>query len=89
VTLKIRVVDRVWLQVTVDGEQAPGQLLEVDDEREWQGDSTIYMICGNAGGVEATVNGKELGVLGARAEVIERTWGPEGEITPTPTPTTS
>ena len=42
------------------------------------------MICGNAGGIEVTVNGQELGVLGERAQVVERVWGPEGEITPTP-----
>jgi cytoskeletal protein RodZ len=85
VMLQIKVIDRVWLQVTVDGRELPGELLEVDEEREWQGQYSIYMICGNAGGVQITVNGEDLGVLGARAEVVERMWGPEGEITPTPT----
>jgi hypothetical protein len=62
-------------------------LFEAGDEKEWRGQSAIYMICGNAGGVVATVNGVEVGVLGARAEVVEKTWGTEGEITPTPTAT--
>jgi cytoskeletal protein RodZ len=87
VTLQIKVIDRVWLQVTVDGQELPGELLEVDEEREWTGQNTIYMICGNAGGVQTFVNGEELGVLGARAEVVEKWWGPQGELTPTATPT--
>jgi len=84
VTLQIKVIDRVWLQVTVDGQELPGELLEVDEEREWTGQNTIYMICGNAGGVQTFVNGEELGLLGARAEVVEKWWGPQGEFTPTP-----
>jgi hypothetical protein len=86
VTLSIRVVERAWLQVTVDGQELPGELLEVDDERTWEAEETIYFICGNAGGVEVTINGEELGALGGRAEVVERTWTPQGEATPTPAP---
>jgi cytoskeletal protein RodZ len=89
VRLKIKVVERTWLQVTVDGQELPGELLQVEEDREWEGQSTIYMICGNAGGVEVTVNDEELGVLGERGQVIEKTWGIAGEITLTPTATTS
>jgi cytoskeletal protein RodZ len=77
-------IDRVWLQVTIDGQEAPGSMYEAGDEAEWAADDTIYMICGNAGGIEVAVNGEELGVLGARAEVVEKLWGPQGEMTPTP-----
>jgi cytoskeleton protein RodZ len=84
VVLSIKVIERTWLQVTVDGEELPGQLLEADDEREWEGKYTIYFICGNAGGVQVTVNGEELGTLGERGEVVEKLWTPQGEATPTP-----
>jgi cytoskeleton protein RodZ len=77
-------VDRVWLQVTIDGQELPGSMYEAGDEEEWAADDTIYMICGNAGGIEVAVNGEDLGVLGARAEVVEKLWGPQGEMTPTP-----
>ena len=86
VTLSIRVIERAWLQVTVDGQELPGELLEVGAERTWEADQTIFFICGNAGGVEVTVNGEELGTLGGRAEVVDRTWTPSGEATPTPVP---
>ncbi len=86
VTLSILVVERAWLQVSVDGQALPGELLEVDEERAWEADQTIYLICGNAGGIQVTVNGEELGALGGRAEVVDRTWTPLGEATPTPEP---
>ena len=86
VVLSLKFTDRVWLQVAVDGQESPGEMFEVDEEKTWEGQFTIYLICGNAGGVEATVNGVELGILGERAEVVEKTWGPQGEVTPTPEP---
>ena len=55
--LDILVIERSWLQVTVDEQEQPGELLEAGDERTWRGQFAIYFICGNAGGVEVTVNG--------------------------------
>jgi hypothetical protein len=84
VVLQIKVIERTWLQVTVDDQELPGELLQTDEEREWKGENTIYLICGNAGGVEVTVNGEDLGTLGERGQVVEKTWTPEGEITSAP-----
>jgi len=84
VTLAIEIVERAWLQVTLDGEDQPSGILEAGETREWQARSTIYLICGNAGGVNVTVNGEDLGLLGERAQVVEKMWGPQGEVTPTP-----
>ena len=84
VVLEIKVIERSWLQVTVDEQELPGELLEADQERRWEAQSTIYYICGNAGGVEVAVNGRDLGTLGERGEVVERTWTVDGEVTPTP-----
>jgi cytoskeletal protein RodZ len=86
VTLSILVIERAWLQVTLDGQEQPGELLEVDAERTWEAEQSIRFICGNAGGVVVTVNGENLGALGRRAEVVERTWTPQGQATPTPAP---
>lgn len=86
VTLAIVVIERAWMQVTLDGQEQPGELLEVGAERTWEADRSIRLVCGNAGGIEVVVNGQELGTLGRRAEVVERTWTPQGEATPTPAP---
>jgi len=85
--LVVQIVERTWLQVTVDGEELKGELLQAEAERVWEGTNSIYLICGNAGGIEVTVNGEELGTLGERGQVVEKTWGPQGEISPEPTPT--
>ncbi|MBN1641513.1 MAG: helix-turn-helix domain-containing protein [Anaerolineae bacterium] len=82
VVVQARFVDRVWLQVRLDGQDSPGELFEAGEEREWTAQYTIYIICGNAGGMQVTVNGEDLGLLGERAQVVEKTWGPQGEITP-------
>ncbi len=86
VTLMIKVIERAWIQVTLDGQVQPGKILEAGTEQTWEARQSIYFICGNAGGVEVTVNGQALGLLGERAQVVEKTWTPSGEATPTPTP---
>lgn len=86
VVLSIKVIERAWIQVTVDGQEQPGKIFEAGDEQTWEARQTIYFICGNAGGVQVTVNGEDLGVLGERAQVIEKVWTPLGEATPTPVP---
>lgn len=85
VVLQVQVIERTWLQVTVDGQELPGELLQEEEERTWEAQYSIYLICGNAGGVELMVNGEKLGVLGERGQVVEKLWTPEGEVTPTPT----
>lgn len=86
VSLTIKVIERAWIQVTIDGQEQPGKIFEANEERSWEAQKTIYFICGNAGGVEITVNGNALGLLGRRAEVVEKIWTPQGEATPTPRP---
>jgi cytoskeletal protein RodZ len=89
VVLSIKVNERAWMQVTLDGQEQPGELLEAEQERKWEAKEEIYFICGNAGGVEVTVNGTELGTLGDRAQVVEKTWTPNGEAPSTPAPEVS
>jgi cytoskeleton protein RodZ len=63
--------------------------LEAGTTRTFRGRESVTLRCGNAGGVEATVNGESLGLLGERGQVVDMEWLAEG-ITPapaTPTPT--
>jgi len=57
--------------------------LEADTTQVWSGQESVALRCGNAGGVEATVNGESLGLLGERGQVVDMEWFAEG-ITPTP-----
>ncbi|MDY7040021.1 MAG: DUF4115 domain-containing protein [Chloroflexota bacterium] len=85
VTLEVEIVERAWLLIEVDGVKAHEGIIEAGDTRSWQGRRSIYLRCGNAGGVEATVNGESWGALGERGEVVELYWGPQGQTTPTVT----
>jgi len=83
VEVEVSIVEYAWLQVTVDGEVVFVGTLEAGTTRTWRGRESVRLDCGNAGGVEATVNGEFLGLLGERAEVVHPEWLAEG-ITPTP-----
>jgi len=83
VTLEVKIVERAWLLVEVDGVKVHEGIVEAGTTRSWKGRRNIHLRCGNAGGVEATVNGESLGALGERGEVVDLYWGPQGQFTPT------
>lgn len=83
VEVEVSIVEYAWLRVIVDGEEAFVGSLEAGTTHTWQGRESIVLRCGNAGGVEATVNGESLGPLGERGQVVDIEWLAEG-VTPTP-----
>lgn len=74
IVIEARIVDRVWLQVTVDGAAVYQGILQAGDQREWRAKNKIVIRAGNAGGVEITFNGKKQGLMGSRGEVLEKEW---------------
>lgn len=70
-TIQIAVTARTWLRVSVDdvvvyeGMPAPQTILQYRGAR-------IALRAGNAAGVRVTFNGVDLGVLGARGQIVER-----------------
>ncbi|MGA9348740.1 MAG: RodZ domain-containing protein [Anaerolineae bacterium] len=85
VEVELRIVEYSWLRVVVDGQEVFAGSLEEGTTHTWRGRESIALRCGNAGGVEATVNGEPLGLLGERGKVVDVEWFVEG-VTPTPTP---
>jgi len=83
VEVELRIVEYTWLRVIVDGEEAFVGSLEAGTTRTWRGRESVALRCGNGGGVEATVNGEPLGLLGERGQVVDVEWLAEG-VTPTP-----
>lgn len=74
--------DRCWTQVDVDGKTVYEGTMEKGATETWKGKEKVVITAGNAGAVELTLNGKSLGKGGAEGEVIEKTYGPEGEVAP-------
>jgi len=85
VRVKFVVTGRSWVQIVADGEVAYAGLLE-NETREWAGTQSIVARVGNAGAVQATVNGQPVGVLGGAGEVVVQEWMAEGAA-PSPTST--
>jgi cytoskeleton protein RodZ len=71
--LKIKVVEDGWLDVTIDDAVTQHYELKSGDLIEWKGDRGFMLDVGNAGGVEAELNGKTLkpfGKIGESAHVV-------------------
>ncbi len=73
VNLTLNVTEKPsWMQVVVDGqtqftgEVAPGQ------SKSFRGQERIWIKLGNAGDVEVQFNGKNIGVLGQRGDVVDK-----------------
>lgn len=84
IVLELRITQRTWVRVTVDGEVAEEGTFEADTIRTWEANESITVRTGNAGGVSLTLNDQDLGPLGEVGQVVERTWVVEqGQVTET------
>ncbi len=79
VFLELVFTDTSWVQVTVDGvRQFQGELAK-DTYRSWYGQERIELRLGNAGVVQVTVNGQQLGALGELGEVVDQVFEKVGD----------
>jgi cytoskeleton protein RodZ len=72
VNLQLQLTQDSWLSVTVDGKRVVYQTLPAGTVREFHGVREITLRAGNAGGVNATIDGRALGSLGQHGQVEER-----------------
>ena len=84
VDLRIAVTQPCWLSVTVDGKRVLYSTLPTGSVREFRADREITLRAGNAGGVVATIDGKDIGSLGRVGQVEDRVFA---IATPAPAPT--
>lgn len=73
VDLVLNVTDKTsWMQVVVDDRiQFTGEV-PAGESKSFRGQEKIWIKLGNAGVVEVQLNGKNIGVLGARGEVVNK-----------------
>lgn len=67
--LKLKVNQDCWLNITIDGAVSQQYDLKVGDLIEWKAKESIALDLGNAGGVEAVFNGKQLAPFGDQGKV--------------------
>ncbi|MCL6448506.1 MAG: DUF4115 domain-containing protein [Armatimonadetes bacterium] len=66
------VQDSCWMRVVVDGETKFEGELTARQARTFSGKERIKVKLGNAGAVQVQVNGRNLGYLGGRGEVVNK-----------------
>lgn len=72
VDLRLQLTQPSWLSITVDGRRVVYETLPAGTVREFHGDHKISLRAGNAGGVVANFDGRDLGRLGHAGEVEDR-----------------
>ena len=70
--LQLQLTQDSWLSVTVDGKRVVYETLPAGTVRDFHGVREITLRAGNAGGVNATIDGRPLGTLGQHGQVEER-----------------
>jgi hypothetical protein len=68
-----------WLKITTDGAVAYEGIAEPGFSRSFEGHDSLSIWTGNAGAVEAQVDGRDLGTLGADGEVLTREFAAQSE----------
>ncbi len=72
VNLVLHVIDdRCWAEVIVDGQVKFTGELAANQIKTFHGQENVRVKLGNAGVVQVKINGRDLGFLGARGEVIK------------------
>ncbi len=72
VNLRLQLTQPSWLSITVDGKRVVYETLPAGTVREFHGLHEISLRAGNAGGVVANIDGRDLGTLGHAGEVKDR-----------------
>lgn len=89
VQVYISVRERAWMRVFVDGKvEFEGRVLP-GSAYPFAGSETIEVLTGSGSALQITHNGLDAGILGAFGDVVDRIYGAQGVLTPTPsiTPT--
>ncbi|NTU42685.1 MAG: DUF4115 domain-containing protein [Nitrospirales bacterium] len=69
--LEITATDKVWVKIISDNAETKEALLNPGDKQSFQADSSFHIVIGNAGGVTMSYDGKDLGPLGDKGEVLK------------------
>jgi cytoskeletal protein RodZ len=77
-----------WVSISVDGKLAFSGILQPNDRREVNAEEKVKVVAGNAGGVDISLNGKNIEALGPKGQVrtVELTRAGAQVVSRTPKP---
>jgi cytoskeleton protein RodZ len=80
--------EKSWVSVTVDGKLLFSGVLQPNDRREINAEEKVKVVTGNAGGIDVSLNGKNIESLGPRGQVrtVELTRAGVQVVSRTPKP---
>ncbi len=84
VQVTITVIERTFLRVIVDGEEALNGRVLSGATYTYEASDSIEVLTGNAAALRITYNGRDLGLMGNFGEVANRIYTADGVVTPTP-----
>ncbi len=67
--IELAAVDQAWISVSTDGKEVYNGTLHPRETKTLEGHETARIRTGNAGGVEVSFNGRNLGPLGTKGQV--------------------
>lgn len=77
VEMTLNFTDRCWTEVEVDGKAEFEGIAEKGKILQVKGKETVHITAGNAGALEFSLNGKAMGTIGNKGEVVEKTFTKE------------
>ena len=86
VRIMVSALERTFVRVTVDGEEAFSGRVTPGDSYPFEGEDQVEILTGNGAALRVTFNGDDLGLMGNLGEVVSVIYTAAGIATPTPTP---
>jgi hypothetical protein len=84
IQLVVVAYQRVYLKITVDGQDAFSGRVIPGNVYTYSGKTKITLLTGNGAGLQVYYNQKDQGILGLQGEVVELEFTPNEMVTPTP-----
>lgn len=78
IRLELKLTDRAWVRVVVDGERVLEDNLEAGFEQTIRADDSVQLFVGNAGGVKVALNGETMPPIGPAGHVRRVDVSPSG-----------
>ncbi len=77
-SLQLRADEETWVRIQIDGQPQHEMTLRPGESTSHQAQKQIYLLVGNAGGLDIIFKGKTLGRFGKSGEVVNLVFTPEG-----------
>ncbi len=68
--LEVNTLEETWIYLKIDENLSYSMLLQPGENKKWTAKDGFFLKIGNAGGIEITFDGKEIGVPGKRGQVM-------------------